>query len=332
MKEHASSTLSPAEIKVANAQMRDWMSDESGPEGAYKVAAATTDVIRTRVREGSISRNILEPRQIGSEELVPSLEDDDPRYIGEIEADTPGGMVATLGQRPKSWYFHGRRYEARFSRLMTRRFQKDTAQLLTYKSDLRQMVSDNSLKDLLGLEDLRFFQLINTMLAPTTGAAGEILPQTQTIQWDTINDSINPDSVADSLTIMNRSNFGLDPATAVVNLATSKQFLKWSHTDLGDLVSEVKQKGWGEREWMGVRWLVTIKNWLVPDGSVYYFAPGNFIGETLVLTDATMHVKKDAFMVEFWAYQLVAQVIAHFAGVARCDFLLAKWGGEGSEV
>jgi len=323
--------LDHSQVKQSNVVMKEWFSPESGAEGAEKAAASTTDYIRTRVREGSISRQILEPRKITNDEIQPSLSDDDPRYIGEIEADTPGGIVMPIGQRPTAWYFHGQRYEARFSRLATPRQMKDTAQLLTYKQDLRQVLSDANLKDLLYIEDTRFLRGVNTLLSwngtTSTMASGVTLPSTGVIQWDQINDDVNPSSVTDSLTIMNRSNFGLDNATAVVNLNFAKQFMKWGRDEFGgNLAEEVKKNGFTEREFMGVRWIVTIKNWLVPDGVVFYFGPQKFIGESLVLEDATMHVRKDASMIEFWSYMMVAQVIVNSAAVARCDFLQAGWG------
>ena len=335
MKEYMGSTLTPAETKVSNEQMIDWLGPDSGPEGQTKAAASTTEMIRTRVREGSIARNILAPRTIGASELIPSLTDDDPRYIGEIEPDTPGGIVNPLGARPHAWWFFGKRYEARFNRLETPRYQKDTAQLLTYKTDLRRVLSDASLKDLLSLEDTRFIQMLNNMLSnngtTVTMASGEIIPASGTIQWDSINDDINLSSLADAMTVMNRSNMGLDPATVLVNLNFAKQMMKLTRDEFGgDLAEDVHINGFTERRFMGVRWLVTIKNWLVPNGTMFQFAPQEFIGETLVLEDSTMHVRKDAYNIEFWSYQMIAQIIANICGVARVDFTQAGWAGSSS--
>lgn len=323
MKEYMASTLTHEEVKEANARMRDWLSPEDDGSGIQKVAQAATDMIRWRVREGSICRNILTPVQITANDLIPSLTDDDPLYYGEVEPETPGGVVVPLGARTKAWYFYGKRYQARFSRLMTPRFMKDTSQLLTYKTDLRQVFSDNALKDLLALEDYKFFNTINNMLSPSGAMAfGETIPQTGIVQWNQLSQDITLDSVNDALSMMTDSTYGLRPATVVVNVNFAYQLQKWTRDEFGgDLAQEVHLKGWTEREFMGARWLITIKNWLVPNGTMYMFAPQEFIGKTLVLEDTTMHVEKKAFMVEFWAYQQIAQVIANMAGICRCDIV-----------
>lgn len=326
MQEYIGSSLTPAQTKEANARMIDWLQSGS-EEGVAKAAAATTDYIRTRVREGSIFRQILPPQPVGKEDLQPSLTDDDPRYFGEVEPDTPGGIVQPLGGRPNAWYFFGKRYEARFARLMTPRFMKDVAQLLTYKMDLRQVISDMALKDLLSLEDTRSIQVINNLLAPTQSAAGgplaagDTVSATGNIQWRTISGTVTRSALQDALAIMLNTNMGLRPSTCLINTHFAMQIQKWGRDEFGgDIAQEVAQKGFTERELFGCRFLITIKNWLVPNGTMYMFAPAEFIGKTLVLEDSTMHVKKDAFMLFFYSYQQIAQIWQTIAGVCRADF------------
>lgn len=327
-KESYTSELTPEQVKEANARMLDILQDPNASDADMrKVAAAAGDVIRLRVREGSFSRNILTPQTVGAADLYPSTTDDDPMYVGEIEPETPGGIVAPLGAQTKAYYFSTRRYSARFSRVMTRRYRKDVAQLLTYQMDLRSVLSDMSLKDLLYLEDANFLQTANSMLAPAAAAAGttllpgETVPLTGVVQWREIDAGVTPISVNDALAVMNESNFGLETATVLVNLNFAKQLQKWDRLDFGgDLAQEVKMKGFTEREFLGARWLFTNKNDLVGNGTMYMFGPQNFIGKTLILEDTTMHVKKEAFMLEWFAYEQLAQIFGHIAAVCRVDF------------
>jgi hypothetical protein len=71
---------------------------------------------------------------------------------------------------------------------------------------------------------------------------------------------------------------------------------------------------------MGVRWIITIKRDLCPDGSVFLFADPKFLGKFLVLEDTTMYVDRKAYMLEFFAYESLGLCIANVAAVGRVDF------------
>ena len=327
MNENLKSKMSDEQIKEANARTIEILKDPyASTEQMNKIAGNVDSVIRLRVREGSISRNILTPKTIGQADLTPSVTDDDPRFIGEFEPETPGGMVIPLGASARSYWFSTKRYEARFSRLVTPRYRKDVAQLLTYQQDLRSVLSDMSLKDQLYVEDGRFIQAVNNMLAPaasaagTTLAAGETIPLTGTVQWREIDAGVTPTSVNDALAVLNESDFGMDAETVLVNLNFAKQLQKWDRNDWGgDIAQEIHLKGFTERELFGKRWLITKKNGLVPNGTMYMFGPQDFIGKTLILEDVTMHLKKEYYMLEWFSYSLISAIIGSPVGFARVD-------------
>jgi hypothetical protein len=130
-------------------------------------------------------------------------------------------------------------------------------------------------------------------------------------------------SVSDALSVMVDNSLGIMPTTVVVNANFLFQLMKWNLSDVGpELVTEWTRKGFAEmniKEFMGVRWLVTIKNWLVGNGTMYIFGPGAFVGPSLVLNDTTMHVKKDDEAISFWAAETISQVLGHAGAYARVD-------------
>jgi hypothetical protein len=330
MNEMLQSTLTPAEIADSNEKMCSWLESDM-PSDNIKAAAASQEYLRVRVREGSINRNVAPQRPVTKDELIPDIVNntDDPLFIGEIEPDTPGGMVMPVGSRSRGYYFHGRRYFARFGRVMTLRYNKLLTQLLTYKMDLRQYFSDASLKDLLALEDAYWFSAINNMLSPfhsaagATPAYGDVVPATNNVQWRQLEAPVTRTSVADALSVMVESNLGIFPTTVVVNANFLFQLMKWTHNDVGpQLLYDWTTKGFGEidlKGFMGVRWLVTIKNWLVGNGTMYIFGPGQFVGPSLVLNDTTMHIKKDDEAISFWAAEQISQVLGHPGAYCRVD-------------
>ena len=72
---------------------------------------------------------------------------------------------------------------------------------------------------------------------------------------------------------------------------------------------------------MGVNWLITIKKTIVATNTVYFFAGEKWLGRFGVREDATMYVKREAYMLEFFSYECIGSIIANVAGVARANFI-----------
>jgi hypothetical protein len=80
------------------------------------------------------------------------------------------------------------------------------------------------------------------------------------------------------------------------------------------------KNGWSYREFMGVRWIITIKKTLVPTNTFFYFADPRFTGKHFALEDSTMYIRREAFMLEFFAYETLGAAIGNTSSVARVDF------------
>ena len=113
----------------------------------------------------------------------------------------------------------------------------------------------------------------------------------------------------------------LNPSTILLNNVTIWDVVKFGRDEIGgDLSQELFERGFAEREIMGVRWIVTIKRDLVPDGSMFHYAEPKFLGKFFILEDTTMYIDRKAYMLEFFAYESIGCSIANVAGVARADF------------
>lgn len=72
---------------------------------------------------------------------------------------------------------------------------------------------------------------------------------------------------------------------------------------------------------MGARWIITIKKDLVPTSSFFHFADPKFIGKNYQLEDTTMYIRREAYMLEFFAYETSGATIGHTSGLSRADFI-----------
>jgi hypothetical protein len=50
------------------------------------------------------------------------------------------------------------------------------------------------------------------------------------------------------------------------------------------------------------------------------FSDPKFIGKMYLLEDTTMYIKREAWMLEFFAYETIGSSIGHTGGLARVTF------------
>ena len=119
----------------------------------------------------------------------------------------------------------------------------------------------------------------------------------------------------------------LETHTILINSVTIKDIAKLDRTEIGgDLSEDIMRNGWSEQNFMGVRWIVTIKGAgqsttdYVKDGNMYMFSDPKFIGKHYQLEDTTMYIRREAYMLEFFAYQTSGATLGHTGGLAGYTF------------
>ena len=278
---------------------------------------AVNDYIRVRMREDGFHRRIIPPVQITNDELDRHVDTDKPVKVVDKEPNSPGAISVPFATQPINRYIKGPRFRVMFDRILTPRFTKDIDELRTYDMDIRQILSDNSIKDMLAEEDGKFILVCNTLL----GSQGATVAETNSVQWQLIGGGVTRDSIAQAMKILPSTPNHLNPSTVLVNNVTIWDVVKWGRDEVGgDISQEMFERGFAEREIMGVRWIVTIKTDLVPDSSIFMFAEPKFLGKFYILEDTTMYIDRKAYMLEFFAYESLGSSIANVAGVGRADF------------
>jgi hypothetical protein len=312
-------------------------------QGNVKRAAdAGSGYTRLQLREDSFAFKILPPEQATDDMLVPSLEHDKPQIYWEIEPDSPGAMWVPFQSVPKGEYIQGSRYVIPLARVFTRKYTKDLDELRTFKTDLRKILTTNAIKDGLATIDGTFINLVNDIVTTTCtiGGGGAITPDavgtpgnpqafTGKVQWREFTGGLTRDNLAEAKKMLPEGSlfdgmgdkFHLRNYVALMNDITAQEMLKWDRNEAGgDLSMEMLKDGVTLDKVMGIKVIYTIKSQLVPTGTVYFFAEPDFLGKCFYLTDWTMFMKKEAWMIEMFAYWLGGMAFGNVAGVARADF------------
>ena len=149
-----------ADIKVFNDTFVDML--EGGQE--KKAAQSALTFTRNKLRENSFFEKILTPIDIANDELDKSENPELHVKWCDREPDQPAAVTVPLGTVPDGYQFSGTRYPVYFSRLMSPVFQKDIDKLRGYDYDIRQVLLENSTKDLATEVDSKGLEKVNSIL------------------------------------------------------------------------------------------------------------------------------------------------------------------------
>jgi hypothetical protein len=279
---------------------------------------AVNDFTRTKMREDGFYRRIMPPTPISNDELDRQVDTDKPVKVVDKEPDSPAAISIPFATLPQNLYIRGPRYRVMFDRIVTPRFTKDVDELRTWIMDIRQVLSDNAIKDMLAEEDGKFVRAVNTAIV----GPGVVVPTSGTVQYEVIAGGITRDTLEDSMKVMPNTPSNLEVHTVLINHITIKDVCKFGRNEMGgDLSQDIMKNGWTLQEFMGKTWIITIKKGLVPTNTMYQFADPKFIGKSYILEDTTMYIRREAYMLEFFAYETMGGSLGFTSGLARVDFV-----------
>ena len=312
-----------AKEQMIDAQLRDMIA--AADDGQIsKVAQAAQDVTRTQIREGSFANKILPPEQIGNERLAKTMTED-LIVIDDLEPDSPGAKYVPFETVPEGEIITGSRYITPMARIVTPMFTKDIDQLRTYDYPIRKILTDNSIKDGMATHDRKFIDTVNSIVMNTSGGVGTKHPVTGKVQWMDFGEDLNRENFTEATKMLPRGNgAGKFVARNYLLLAhenTLRDILKLDRNQIGgDLAEEHWKNGLTSTTIMGIKAISTIKNHLVPEGYVYFFAEPSFLGHNYMLTDWTMYLEKKAYFIKWFSYWLGGFSFGNIAGMALARF------------
>lgn len=281
-----------------------------------QAADVINEYIRTQVKEDSYLDKIIEPYPIQADELDRVIHTDKPTKVVDVEPESQAGYTVGYGGSPDRLWLRGRRFPVTAARLQTRKYAKDVAELRTWHMDLRQVVSDNAIRDLLAEKDGNFIAACNKIVGP----ADTVMPHSGTIQHKAMSGDITRDAIMEAFKVLQSTPGSHKAEKVLLNHNTILDLSKIAQDEWGnDHPGDIMANGWTKDKLNGADLIVTIKRNQVPDKNFYWFPNQIFIGKNFEFTPTTMHVKKEYFLVEFFAYLEFGCGIANTNGVARTD-------------
>lgn len=295
-----------------------------------KVAAAATQMTRRKLREAPISPSILPYEEVSNSDLDYFL-DERIGIICEMEPDSFGAKSISFEDTADEVTYFGVKYVLDFYANTTPEFCKNVDRLRTYRGDLREIITDNSLRDLARQKDVRYFEMTDSIVGVKRGGISEYgLEQNIVYPGRLTRDNM----ISSSKLLRNRD---LENGVFVVNYNTWTEFARWNRNEMGgDFAQEIILDGNKAFErksaaMFGVDFIITSKHDIIPNGVMYQYTKPNYLGRAAVLQKPTMYVKKEKDIIRFSCREKLGVAIANVAGVQKVTFaaLANATGGDG---
>lgn len=274
-------------------------------QGLTKEAGdAMSAFVRQKLREDGFTRKILPPTLITTAELDRQLTEE-PTIIVEKEPDSVAANLPFLS-RPEPRYFKGVRYPVTFTKIQTAEFTKSKFELGTYRTDIRTVLQENSVKDLQKQEDENFY-----------GNALEIAQAAGNVY--NVGGGLTIPNLMQAVKFLTQKQLPI--GTVLMTQSLYADLLKQPATQIGSpLASDLTRGATGLDNFFGFKIIVTNKNDVLPDNRVVIFAPPPYLGQFYLLQDATVFLKTEADMVSFHSYEAPGIGIGNTNAIVVADF------------
>jgi hypothetical protein len=291
-----------------------------------KASAATSKATRTQIREEGFQRAILSFDMITNEDLDYFGDSELPGVWFELEPDSPPARMIPYNDTPNTFAYRAEKYVVLISVVTTEEATKNVNQLRTYKTDIRQIVNDNMLRDIHTAEDTGFLSEVDRIVGSSATAyatAEAAAPGThQNVTMSSATFNRNGLKRAVSYLIERQLPVGV----FLVNQRTANEFLGWKRDEMGgDLSQDIARKGLKALEtfeMFGIPFISTIKNDLVANGVMYQFAPKEFLGNALMLEDITVTIKKEYDIIRMRAQEQIGLTIGNPLGLQKLNYAM----------
>lgn len=295
------------DVETVNAQFLNQSFIDKIDGGLEKEAgAAMSAFVRQKLREEGFTRKILKPQMISNAELDRGLTDE-PKVIVEKEIDSVAANIAFTG-RSDVRYFNGSRYAVDFHKIQSERFTKSKFELGTYRTDIRNILQENSVKDLQKQEDENFYA---SALSIATANAN-VLDRTA----GNSKGSLLKNLMDGAKQILGKQ---LPLGTILMTQEMYAELLLEPATQIGDSKASSLYDGGNLDNFFGWNIITTIKNDILPNTQAMFFTGPQYLGQFYMLQDAVVYLKTEADMVEFETYESVGVGIGNVNGIAAVN-------------
>lgn len=274
-------------------------------QGMTKEAGvAMSAFVRQKLREDGFTRKILNPIQVTAAELDRQLTEE-PTIIVEKEPDSVAANLPFLG-RAEIRYFKTSRYPVTFQKITSAEFKKSKFELATYRTDIRTVLQENSVKDLQEQEDINFYNNIVSVATANSNV-------------HTMGGGFTKANLLAGVKYMLTNR--LPVGCILMTQSMYNDLLAFPSTEIGSPAASELFRGQATLDnFFGYKIITTNKADILPTNRAIVFAPEAYLGQFYMLQDATVFLKAEQDMIQFSTYEAAGVGIGNVNGAVVLDF------------
>lgn len=298
--------------------------------GELKQASVSANSFTRHIlREDSFTEQIITPIDISNDELDKA---EDPELLvkwNDREPDLAPATFVPLGTAPDGYEFFADRYPSYFSRVFSPMFHKEIDKLRGFQYDIRQIMLENSTKQIAAAIDSKFLAACDAVIGTVNTANslnGMGLPQNVEISG-----GITRENIAEAFKVIQRLKVPFGPTQPdggaskgcmLMNNVTAMEFVKMGPSEVGwDVGQDTWVNGAPTKSLCGVKPIYTLKRDLVPDNVIYLFSSEEFFGKYYRLQPLTTFMENKAYFLSFMQYMNISLAIGNVRGVCKITFV-----------
>lgn len=298
--------MSNYNIETPNVQLLNMSFLDKIERGMEKEAGIAASLfVRQKLREDGFARKILPPEAITAAELDRQVSSEEPIVICETEPDSVAASLPLLG-RSEIRYWKAGRYAVNFQKINSKDFRKNKFELMTYRTDIRTLLQENSIKDLQEQEDVGFY---NNIVSIATAASNV----------HSVG-AVSATAFTTALSFMAARK--LPVGSVLMSQALYNSFLSLPATTVGSPLASGLYSGAQSLESLyGVKIITTNKVDLLGASRMIIFTTPQYLGQFYELQAPTVFVKAEMDVIQFQVYEALGIGIGNVNGAIVIDFV-----------
>jgi len=299
----------------------------SDKEFVKEAEAAGTLFVQDFIRENGFARKCVTTRPVSASELVEVDFTDQPALIVHNDVDT-NAMTVPIRGRGNYRFYDTKKFYVFFEKVVSEKVRKTQLEMMSNSVNYKEIFKKRIAEAMYKVEDMTVIAGAEKCIKDERDASDKAKTTVDNDNYTKSKQSIDfkagvtldKDSLVTFFKLPTQNKTKIEKVLLTESLL--QEIIRMSMLEVGDSkVSEFWEKGVDNvKQFWGKQIVTTIKNEVVPDNTMFGFAPGELYGWLFILRDHTTYMEVDRDIWTLDSDALISHAIGNTKGVYKATF------------